>query len=415
MSLNNKRWIYLAAGTLMLLFLGLIYGWSIFRAPLTGYYPNWSASQLSLTFTISMIMFCLGGFFSGLMLKKVSHRVLLAVAAVIGFVGFFCISTVEGSTASAALIKLYIFYGVLCGFAVGISYNSIIGTVNKWFKDKPGLASGAMLMGFGLGGIVLGGVVNVLIGTVGLFPTFKILAIGIFVVLMGGALILKAPTSTISSSDSMQKADGGNPELSKEPDGLKPSEMVRKRSFWLFFVWCLLLNSAGLMVINSAALIAVAFGAPAVLGLVVSVCNGVSRLFIGGMFDKYGRNITMMVNIGFTMTAGVLLLLGNMTEATIVIIIGLLFTGLGYGATPSAGAAFTNKEYGAKYFPINFSIGNFCLIPASIIGPMISSWLLDMSGGVYTGNFIMIIVLAVLDAIVFYALRRTLEKEKSMN
>ena len=151
MSLNNKRWIYLAAGTLMLLFLGLIYGWSIFRAPLTGYYPNWSASQLSLTFTISMIMFCLGGFFSGLMLKKVSHRVLLAVAAVIGFVGFFCISTVEGSTASAALIKLYIFYGVLCGFAVGISYNSIIGTVNKWFKDKPGLASGAMLMASGSG------------------------------------------------------------------------------------------------------------------------------------------------------------------------------------------------------------------------------------------------------------------------
>ena len=312
----------------MLLFLGLIYGWSIFRAPLTGYYPEWSASQLSLTFTISMIMFCLGGFFSGLMLKKVSHRVLLASAAILGLIGFFCISTVEGSSSSAGLIKLYIFYGVFCGFAVGISYNSIIGTVNKWFKDKPGLASGSMLMGFGLGGIVLGGVVNVLIGSLGLFPTFKILAIGIFIVLMGGALILKAPTATISSSDSMQKADGETPELDKEPNGLKPSEMVRKRSFWLFFVWCLLLNSAGLMVINSAALIAVAFGAPAVLGLVVSVCNGVSRLFIGGMFDKYGRNITMMVNIGFTMTAGILLLLGNMTEATVVIIIGLLFTGM---------------------------------------------------------------------------------------
>ncbi len=397
----KNRWLTLAVRTIILLFLGLIYGWSIFRAPLTEFYPQWSTSQLSLTFTISMICFCLGGFFSGQLQKKFSHKALLAAAAVILFVGFFGVSMLDTENPYASLIMLYILYGVCGGFGVGIGYNSVISTVNKWFADKAGLASGIMMMGFGLGGIVLGGAVNLLIGYIGIFFTFKVIAVGISIILLQGVIFLSKPEEK-SQADVKAEADGS--------ENYSPVQMMKKASFWFFVVWCILLNSAGLLVINNAATIAVAFGAPAVLGLIVSVCNGVGRVFIGGLFDRYGRKISMIINVGFTCTAGILLLAGSLSAAAVVIIIGLLFTGLGYGGTPTLSSAFIHKEFGPKYFPVNFSICNFSLIPASIIGPMISSWLIDKSGGSYTGTFVMIIILAVCAAAAWAFVNKFAEK-----
>ena len=51
-----------------LIFLGLIYGWSIFVVPLENEF-GWSRSETSLTFTISIMAMCLsmltGGMFNG--------------------------------------------------------------------------------------------------------------------------------------------------------------------------------------------------------------------------------------------------------------------------------------------------------------------------------------------------------------
>lgn len=306
------------------------------------------------------------------------------------FIGFFGVSILDTADSGKSLRMLYLLYGVLGGGGVGIGYNCVISTVNKWFPDKAGLASGIMMMGFGLGGIVLGGIVNILIGGIGLFTTFKVLAVAIAIVLAAGILLLKVPDAKVQTS-SAKTLD--------EEENISPAKMMKKASFWFFVLWCILLNSAGLLVINNAATIAVAFGAPAVLGLVVSVCNGVGRVFIGEIFDRTGRKASMLLNTIFVCAAGILLLAGGASAAAPVIIIGLLFTGLGYGGTPTLSSAFIMRQFGPRFYPVNFSICNFSLIPAAVIGPMISSWLIDRSGGAYTGSFIMMIVLAVLAAI----------------
>ena len=408
--MSNKRWIYLGMGTLTLLFLGLIYAWSIFRTPIGELFPDWSISQLSLTFTISMIFFCLGGFAGGVLSKRMSIKTRMLISAVMLLIGFFTVSTIKTDSPGASLTMLYIFYGVFGGGGVGVAYNGVIGTLNKWFPDKVGLASGIMLMGFGLGGLVLGSVVNSMIGSMGILPVFRILGIVICVVCVLAAFIIKAPGAedsdalaalAASASGGKAKADAGS-----EVRNYTAGEMLKTPQFWFFTIWAILLNSAGLLVINSAANISVAFGGAAILGMIVSLFNGAGRIVAGNNFDRFGRFTSTLVNNAFMLAAGILLTLGGMTGAYIFILCGLVFVGLAYGGCPTITSAYINKAFGPANFPTNFSIANFSLIPAATIGPMISSALLESAWGSYNTNFYAIIGFSAAAAVFWMLLNR---------
>lgn len=383
--MNNKRWLYLGVATISTLFLGLIYAWSLFRAPFSEVFKTWTVAQMSMTFTISMIMFCLGGLIGGQLGKKFGVKVRILIAAVLLLVGFFMVSTLNPADASGSLMKLYIFYGIFGGGGVGIGYNAVITTITKWFPDKVGLASGIMLMGFGLGGLALGSVVTKFIAGIGIFSTFKLLAIAIFVVLLVAAIIIKAPEAPTAGASKTAAADDNTHHYTS-------AEMMKTSRFWIFFLWAIALNSAGLMVINSAANISVAYGGSAVLGMIVSLFNGAGRIVAGNNFDRFGRKTSSIVNNIFMIIAGALLIAGGVSHSLILVVIGLIFVGLSYGGTPTITSAYVNKAFGAKYFATNFSIANFSLIPAAIIGPIISAKLLEAAGDKYDSNFRALIV-----------------------
>jgi OFA family oxalate/formate antiporter-like MFS transporter len=404
-------------GTLTLLFLGLIYAWSIFRTPFGEMFPDWSISQLSMTFTISMIFFCLGGFAGGIMSKRFSIRTRMLISAVLLLIGFFAVSMVKPESPGSSLTMLYIFYGVFGGGGVGFAYNGIIGTLNKWFPDKIGLASGIMLMGFGLGGLVLGSIVNSMIGSMGLLPVFKILGIAICVVCVLAAFIVKAPDSNESAelaalAASVKASSGGSANEAAPVKNYSAGEMLRSPKFWFFTLWVILLNSAGLLVINSAANISVAYGGAAILGMIVSLFNGAGRIIAGNNFDRRGRMFSTLVNNAFMLAAGILLALGGMTNAYIFILCGLVFVGLAYGGCPTITSAYINKAFGPANFPTNFSIANFSLIPAATIGPMISSALLESAGGSYNTNFYAIIGFSAAAAVFLVLLNRASRDKK---
>jgi len=397
---GNERYIYLAAGTVLLLFLGLIYAWSIFRAPLNDIFPTWTASQLSMTFTISMIFFCLGGFISGKLVAVVKSRVIVMIAAVLLFVGFFTVSRLDAAQPQQSLTRLYIFYGLFCGCGVGMGYNAIISTITKWFPDRTGFASGFLMMGFGFGGLLLGSVVNMLIASKGLFDTFVVLAIMIAVVLIAGSFFIKAPETKISSkSESIQ-----NPGVTA--NDYSPMQMIKTSSFWTFFIWAISISSAGLLVINSAATIAMTFGAPAVLGLMVSVCNGGGRVLVGAIFDRIGYGKTMIFDGCVLTVSGIALLIGAILNNVIFVFIGLLLVGVSYGGAPTITAGIVNKFFGRRNYAVNFSIMNFMLIPAAMIGPLVSSSLQERSGGAYNTTFMMIIGFAVVSLILTLLLNK---------
>lgn len=382
---GRKRWIYLAVGAVMLLFLGLLYAWSIFRAPLGAIFQNWSVSNLSLTFTISMIFFCLGGFAGGKLGKVLSGRTITMISAAALFLGFFGASRLNPQSPERSLMLLYLFYGVFCGTGVGVGYNVVLGTISRWFPDKPGLSSGVLLMSFGCGGIILGGTAGSIIQWKGLFDTFLILAFTVAIVMLAGSFFMKPPKSGSTNGAEAAVVSGKS---------YTAGEMLRTTFFWCYFLWGIVVSSAGLLVINAAAVIAASFGLPAVLGLIVSLFNGGGRLIMGSLFDEKGRKFSMALNTAFLFLAGAVLTAGALFRQPVLIVIGLIFVGISYGGTPSLTSAVIHNSFGAKNYAVNFSLANFQLIPAAMIGPMISSFLLERAGGAYLTTFLMIIVLA---------------------
>ena len=71
---SMKRWHVAAAGFTALLLAGMVYAWSILSAPIAQEFPHWSKAQLSMTFTVVMIFFCLGSVAAGFLSARVSAR-----------------------------------------------------------------------------------------------------------------------------------------------------------------------------------------------------------------------------------------------------------------------------------------------------------------------------------------------------
>ena len=117
---SASRWIYVAVGCVVLLFSGLVYAWSVLSGPIAAEFPHWSTAQLSLTFTIVMSFFCLGGLTCGALSARISPRIFLWISALLFLAGFLLGGMAYGGVtpANAAFVSSY--YGMR-HYAVNLS------------------------------------------------------------------------------------------------------------------------------------------------------------------------------------------------------------------------------------------------------------------------------------------------------
>ena len=388
-----NRWIYAVVGVIVLLFAGLIYAWSVLVTPISQEFTNWSNTSLSLTFTICMIFFCLGGLIGGLLQKKIDVKINVWLAAVLFLIGFFI------SSKSQNIVTLYVGYGVLAGFASGLAYNSVMSTMSKWFLDKQGLISGILLMGFGLGSFIIGKIYQAYTPTnIGGWRTsFMIFGIILVIVLgIGGFFFVKPGDDFVPPVSASKGKEKNSNKINKElVIDVNSVQMVKRPSFWFYFVWATLLGAAGLALISQASGIAgeVGKGVSAstiatVVGL-ISICNGIGRVIYGGMFDKLGRFKTMMTVVVVFFISALLLIIAFKSKSFGILIVGFMLCGASYGGITSTNSAFINSFYGATNYPVNFSIINLNLIIASF-GSTIAGALYDSSGSYLSTIFMMI-------------------------
>ena len=395
------RWPYLLAGIIAMLFAGIIYAWSILKAPLAAEF-GWSASDLALNFTLTMSFFCLGGFIGGLLAKKLGAKIVVPLGGVLAGLGFVLTSRLSG----ASVTTLYLTYGLMAGLGIGMAYVVTVSTVGAWFPDKKGFCSGCLMMGFGASTLILGNLSNALIASMGWRKTFLLLGIAIGVVLIAAGLIIRLPGADAVLPQPKAAKTAGKEDF--EPRDFTTVEMLRRFSFWRAFICIVFLAAVGNSVISFAKDLTMSVGASAALATtlvgVLSVCNGLGRILTGAVFDAAGRRTTMLAANLVTIAAAGITLVSALEGSLPLCIIGLCLTGLSYGSCPTFTSAFTSAFYGTKYFSTNFSVMNFNLMGASFMATASSALL--ASYGSYAAPFIMLLALSVVGLILNLSIKR---------
>src|SRR5580692_10458623 len=303
-----NRFLVPPAALAVHLSIGQAYAFSTFNLPLsrliglTKSVPgDWTLVQLGWIFSIAILVLGLSAAIFGRWVESVGPRKAMFVAALC-FGGGFLVSTVGISAHQLWLI--YLGYGVLGGCGLGIGYISPVSTLIKWFPDRPGMATGFAIMGFG-GGALIAAPLSVLLmehyksaTSNGVLETFVTMGVIYFMFMMIGVYAIRVPAADWKPNGWIAPA---------QPKQLVTSANVavdmawRTTQFWLLWVVLCMNVTAGIGVLSVASpMIQEIFSgrvspasAAGFVGL-LSLFNMGGRFFWATTSDYIGRRNTYM-------------------------------------------------------------------------------------------------------------------------
>ena len=344
----TNRWIPVIACVIIQLCLGTAYIWSVFQSGIAKSLFDGDNAKAALTFSLLLGVLTFGSTIGGMLQDKFTPKPVVMGGGIILGLGFFLASYTTG----AAPWMLWITYGVLGGFGMGMIYSTLIATCQKWFPDKRGMITGLIVSALGFGGVIFTPIARSLIKTVGELQTFAWLGIIFIVVCVGGSFFVKNPPAGF-------KPDGWVRPESKHNiihQDFKPSEMIRTPQFYIVTATLMLACMAGLMMIGFASPIAVAKGLTpeiAAIGvMIISIFNSFGRLFWGWVSDKLGRKNTIMLLL---LATAAIILLVNMASGYMILAL-IAVVGFSYGGFLGVFPALTADFWGSKNMGMNYGI-----------------------------------------------------------
>lgn len=401
---NTERWLRLAFATIILIFAGIIYSWSVLKLPFATEF-GWDSGVLGLNATLTIVFFCIGGFISGLLTHKTSPRLRIIVSAVMLFAGFFITSRLSLTTSPAAL---YLAYGVVCGTGVGFVYNTTISMTTQWFPDKKGLCSGVMLMGFGLTTLIIGKAADAMMRTesIGWRSTYLALAIVLGVLFLVASFIIKPPAEgTVFPEPKTKKRKAVTNVAERDYTAV---EMIKRPSFWMIFIYIVSIGAVGTAAISFVTDILKEVGGSASFAVtaagILAIFNGLGRLFNGVMFDLIGLRKTQYLMSVFLIAAPLIIVISLLTSSLVLAVIGMTLCFFSYGFAPTTSAAFVPAFYGTKHFSLNFSIMNLILVPAPFAATLAGN--MYKASGNFVSTFIVLLGCAVVGVIINLMVRK---------
>jgi OFA family oxalate/formate antiporter-like MFS transporter len=387
----TDRWIVAGAGVALQLCLGTVYAWSFFQSKIVLAY-GWSNSLTAAAFSIAIFTLGLAAAVGGLLLPRAGPRRLALTGAVAYGLGH-ALGAAGLATNSVALFLLG--YGVVGGAGLGLGYVTPVATVVRWFPDRRGLATGMVVMGFGLGALLM----SKLLGEwlLGVFMPAEIAEADVASayrealprVFLTAGLVLGVVGACAA-------ALLRNPPAGFVPPGNVPSPAahgavaapVRAGGFALMWIVLFCNVAAGIMLIAfqaplleerlAAARPGTGIAALAAAGALLigasAVCNGLGRLVWGGLSDRIGRaNAFCLILATQILAFGLLLHVRDPWLFGALVCYVLACYGGGFGTAPSLVA----DAFGTARMPVVYGALLTAWSAAGIVGPQLVAYFKD--------------------------------------
>jgi MFS family permease len=289
-----NRWLVPPAAISVHMCIGEVYGFSVFNVPLTQTGAGWTIPQVGWVYSIALVLLGVSAAVFGKWVERSGPRKTM-VASCICFCGGLLLSAI--GVKLNILWLLYLGYGVIGGIGLGLGYISPVSTLIKWFPDRPGMATGMAIMGFG-GGALIGAPLGVKLmehfkseASVGVAEAFIVMA-GLYAIsMLFGASLIRVPPEG-------WKPDGWEPSQHHKPMMTNANVAVdvawKTPQFWCLWVVLCMNVSAGIGILGQASkMCSDMFGVSAAVGGgfagLLSIFNMGGRFVWSSISDHTGR------------------------------------------------------------------------------------------------------------------------------
>jgi MFS family permease len=383
-----SRWLVPPAALSIHLCIGQVYAFSIFKNPLLAIKGAdgvpWNLKEVGYIFSIAIAVLGLSAALFGRWLETAGPRKAMFVAATC-FSSGFLVAAAGAATHSLALI--YLGYGVIGGVGLGLGYISPVSTLIKWFPDRPGLATGLAIMGFG-GGAMIGsplGTRLMMFYKAAPHPianTWVTMGVLYFVFMMFGVFTVRVPQEGWKPAGWVPRTRQSALISTHKVD---VNAAFRTPQFWLLWLILCMNVTAGIGILEQASpmiqdLFRGQVSAVAAAGFVglLSLFNMGGRFVWASMSDFLGRKVTYFVFF----VLGVLLYLALPfaantlgSVALFVLIAGVLISmyGGGFATIP----AYLKDLFGTYHVSAIHGRLLTAWSTAGIVGPLIVNGILD--------------------------------------
>ncbi|MCX7842139.1 MAG: OFA family MFS transporter [Clostridia bacterium] len=347
-SAKYNRWIPVIASIAIQLCLGTAYIWSVFQSYLiiSKSTPNamfkWPATHGTLAYSLLLGVLTVGSTIGGRIQDRLKPRPVIMASGVVLGVGFY----LARFTTEATPWMLWLAYGVLGGFGMGMAYTTTIACCQKWFPDKRGLITGIIVSALGFGGLVFTPVAEALIKSYGVLNTFAILGVLFFVVTVTGSFFIKNPPEGF-------KPQGWIPPAPKDgiiAQSFTPLEALMTPQFYMVTFAFMCATAAGSMMIPMAKILGLQPDSgltkeAAVAGvMIITGFNSFGRLFWGWASDKLGRKKTLLT----LLVIAAISIIGVSFAKAYVMLALIAVIGFSYGGFLGVFPAMTADFWGTK-------------------------------------------------------------------